>query len=226
MLLLFWDTFKCPRAFAMASACLSNRRCLRQLPPIPLERNPVPAGTSEPPVWGAAEWSHPDLFRFPRFVPICVSCFARGRCRRGRSEIPHFCSKLLQKRPCPLGEAEKSEEKGEKCIEKGEKCVEKGEKCVEKGENHSDPISTPTPLGTSPNLCLLFSGMLWGPKWLHTHTFFKFGNYSRPDNYYITWIYCSGINYWITLHLFCVPQLINNYITHWCSHPRVVHRCI
>ena len=39
-------------------------------------------------------------------------------------------------------------------------------------------------------------------------------------------LYCSGINYLITLHLFCVPQLINNYITRWCSHPRVVHRCI
>ena len=23
-----------------------------------------------------------------------------------------------------------------------------------------------------------------------------------------------------------MPQLIKNYITRWCSHPRVVHRCI
>ena len=37
--------------------------------------------------------------------------------------------------PCPLGEAEKSEEKGERC-------VKKGEKCAKKGENHSDPIYT------------------------------------------------------------------------------------
>ena len=51
-------------------------------------------------------------------------------------------------------------------------------------------------------------------------------DYSRPDNYYITWMYSSGINYWIALHVFCVPQLISNYITRWCSHPRVVHRCM
>ena len=44
--------------------------------------------------------------------------------------------------PFPLGEAEKSEEKGEKCVKKGERCVKKGERCVKKGENHSDPIYT------------------------------------------------------------------------------------
>ena len=43
--------------------------------------------------------------------------------------------------PCPLGEAEKSEEKGEKSVEKG-KNRKKGEKCVKKGESHSDPIYT------------------------------------------------------------------------------------
>ena len=37
--------------------------------------------------------------------------------------------------PCPLGEAEKSEEKGEKCIKKGKSAQQK------KG-NHSDPIYT------------------------------------------------------------------------------------
>ena len=37
----------------------------------------------------------------------------QGRCRRGRSEIPHFCSKL-QSFPCPLGEDQKSEEKRRK----------------------------------------------------------------------------------------------------------------
>ena len=52
--------------------------------------------------------------------------FARGRCRRGRSEIPHFCSKLLQKCPCPLGEAEKSEEKGEDASKKGKDASKKG----------------------------------------------------------------------------------------------------
>ena len=68
--------------------------------------------------------------------------FARGRCRRGRSEIPHFCSKLLLVALVLLGEAEKSEEKGGKCVKKGEKCEEKGGKCVKIGENHSDPIYT------------------------------------------------------------------------------------
>ena len=28
-------------------------------------------------------------------APVMLGSFARGRCRRGRSEIPHFCSKLL-----------------------------------------------------------------------------------------------------------------------------------
>ena len=61
-------------------------------------------------------WDHPKLLRkFPSFSQnnflsggypnhstsvflrflIISGSFARGRCRRGRSEIPHFCSKLL-----------------------------------------------------------------------------------------------------------------------------------
>ena len=37
--------------------------------------------------------------------------------------------------PCPLGEEEKNEEKGEKCLNKGEDCVKKGENCVKKGKS-------------------------------------------------------------------------------------------
>ena len=88
-----------------------------------------------------------------------------------------------------------------------------------------------------PNLSLhVLSGLLWRKfQNFISASFWGLGRpksdreahiYSRPDNYYITWICCSGINYGIALHLFCVPQLINNYITRWCSHPRVVHRCI
>ena len=50
-------------------------------------------------------------------------------------KFPIFAVNLLLFALVPLGEAEKSEEKGEKC-------VEKGEKCVKNGGNHSDPIYT------------------------------------------------------------------------------------
>ena len=54
-------------------------------------------------------------------VPTSGS-FARGRCRRGRSEIPHFCSKLLlfalvlweKKRQAKKNGKKKSEKKSEK----------------------------------------------------------------------------------------------------------------
>ena len=64
-----------------------------------IARYVLPPPLSEPPV-RSGEGDRPDLFRFPRFLPICSDLrssgsFARGRCRRGRSEIPHFCSKLL-----------------------------------------------------------------------------------------------------------------------------------
>ena len=83
----------------------------------------------------------------PRLLPqVTLSrSFARGRCRRGRSEIPHFCSKLL------LFALVLYKGEAEKCEEKGEKCEEKGEKCVKKGENHSDPIYT-NPIKNLPTL--------------------------------------------------------------------------
>ena len=67
------------------------------------------------------------LLRFPLFswFPQKSGSFARGRCRRGRSEIPHFCSKLLL---FALVRYEKQRE----CVEKGEKCVEKGQKMRKK----------------------------------------------------------------------------------------------
>ena len=61
--------------------------------------------------------------RFPFY--LASGSFARGRCRRGQSEIPHFCSKLLLFALVLYKEVEKSGEKGEKCVKKGEKCVTK-----------------------------------------------------------------------------------------------------
>ena len=61
-------------------------------------------------------------FTAPRFSES--GSFARGRCRQGRSEIPHFCSKLQsfplssrsipEKRRKKLRKAKKSEEKQKK----------------------------------------------------------------------------------------------------------------
>ena len=69
----------------------------------------------------------------------------RGRCRRGRSEIPHFPSKLQSLALVPEEEA-KNEEKRRKAKknEKNEKAKknEKKKKNEEKRENSSDPIYT------------------------------------------------------------------------------------
>ena len=77
--------------------------------------------------------------------------FARGRYRRGRSEIPIFavnCCCL----PLSFRRSREKRRKRGKCVKKGEKCVEKGEKCVEKGENRSDPIYT-NPIKNLPSFC-------------------------------------------------------------------------
>ena len=72
---------------------------------------------------------------FCRFLPFPRSgSFARGRCRQGRSETPHFCSKLL------LPALVLSEKKRK--TKKSEEKRRKAKKCVKKGENHSDPIYT------------------------------------------------------------------------------------
>ena len=72
--------------------------------------------------------------------------FARGGCRRGRSEIPHFCSKLLlfalssRRTTEKRGKTKKSEEKRRKTRKKNEKT----------GKIPPTP-SAPTPLRASQN---------------------------------------------------------------------------
>ena len=63
----------------------------------------------------------------------------RGRCRRGRSEIPHFPSKLQSFAIVP-GETKKSEENRRKAKKNEEK--RKSEENRKKWENSSDPIYT------------------------------------------------------------------------------------
>ena len=72
----------------------------------------------------------------------------RGRCRRGRSEIPHFSSKLQLFAPCSsikCKKAKKSANKGEIPHQKSE---EKRQKAYKKGRLPPAP-STPTPLRIS-----------------------------------------------------------------------------
>ena len=72
----------------------------------------------------------------------------RGRCRRGRSEIPHFSSKLQLFAPCSRikrKKAKKSAKKGEIPAKKGEIPAKKAKK---KGRLPPAP-STPTRLRTS-----------------------------------------------------------------------------
>ena len=57
--------------------------------------------------------------------------FARGRCRRGRSEIPLFCSKFCCCLPLSLGEEEKSEEKRKKA----KKCAKKRKMRKKRGKS-------------------------------------------------------------------------------------------
>ena len=91
-----------------------------------------------------------------RFGPFSSGSFARGRYRRGRSEIPHFCSKLQS---FPLSsrrisekrrKTKKSEEK-EKKTKKRRKTKKKRKK---KGKIPPTPF-TPTPLRTPQSVPVL-----------------------------------------------------------------------
>ena len=90
--------------------------------------------------------------------------FARGRCRRGRSDIPHFCSKLLLFAlvgRLVLWEKQRKflkRRKRGKMHKKREKCAKKGGKCVKKRESHSDPIYT-NPIKNLPIRGLSGSGL-------------------------------------------------------------------
>ena len=94
---------------------------------------------------------------------------ARGRCRRGRSEIPHFCSKLQS---FPLSsrrkrrKAKKNKEKRRKTKknEKNEK-AKKNEKKRKKGKIPPTP-STPTPLRTSQKKVSQKSRKVWEKSFL------------------------------------------------------------
>ena len=128
----------------------------------------ISSGKSQP-YWGCGPRAKPPPKWAFAFVSLAVSSltrvsvpcarvnsgsFARGRCRWGRSEISHFCSKLLLFALVHLGEEEKSEENEEKRKKKNEKMRKKNKKCVKKGENHSDPIYT-NPIKNLPiNPCL------------------------------------------------------------------------
>ena len=81
----------------------------------------------------------------------------RGRCRRGRSEIPHFSCKLQLFAPCSRIKRKKSEEKrkkrGDSRRKRGDSRRKRGDsrqKAKKKGRFPPAP-STPTPLRTSQN---------------------------------------------------------------------------
>ena len=73
-----------------------------------------------------------------------LGSFARGRCRRGRSEIPIFAVNCC----CLPLSFRRSREKRRKRGKMRKKRVKKWEKCVKKGKITLTP-STPTPLRTS-----------------------------------------------------------------------------
>ena len=77
------------------------------------------------------------------FVCICFSGSSqRGRCRRGRIEIPHFSSKLQLCAPCSRirrKKAKKSAKRGDSRKKERRKAPKKSE---EKGEIPSSPIYT------------------------------------------------------------------------------------
>ena len=74
--------------------------------------------------------------------------FARGRCRRGRSEIPHFCSKLLLFALVLQEKQRKAKKKGKMRKKKGKMRRKRGKMRKKKGKITPTP-STPTPLRTS-----------------------------------------------------------------------------
>ena len=69
-------------------------------------------------------------------LPHISGSFARGRCRRSRSEIPRFCSKL-QLFALVLCESKRKAKKSEEKPQKSEEAKKK-----KKWENSSDPIYT------------------------------------------------------------------------------------
>ena len=86
-------------------------------------------------------------------VPICpyrsnLGSSERGRCRRGRSEIPHFSSKL-QLFALVLKSEEKRRKKEEKKRKKTEETRRKTKKIQRKNGKIPPTPSTPTPLRTS-----------------------------------------------------------------------------
>ena len=86
-----------------------------------------------------------------KFHPQNPGSFARGRCRRGRSEIPHFCSKFCCCLPLSFKRRREKRRKTKKRKTKKMQKKKKTKKCVKKGENHSDPIYT-NPIKNLPNL--------------------------------------------------------------------------
>ena len=86
----------------------------------------------------------------------------RGRCRRGRSEIPHFSSKLQLFAPC----SRIKRKKAKKRAKKGDSRQKKGDsrKSEEKGEIPSSPIYT-NPLKNLPNVADLQGCPLPGIKY-------------------------------------------------------------
>ena len=63
----------------------------------------------------------PDVFRWGKGLPHegVSGSFARGRCRRGRSEIPHSCSKLLLFALVLQEKQRKAKKKGKNAQKKG-----------------------------------------------------------------------------------------------------------
>ena len=87
--------------------------------------------------FGTLAWFSGDM------PPKCGSLqesgsFARGRCRRGRSEIPHFCSNLQS---FPLS-SRRIPEKRRRTKRSEEKREKKRRKTKKDEENSSDPIYT------------------------------------------------------------------------------------
>ena len=93
--------------------------------------------------------------------------FQRGRCRRGRSETPHFSSKLQLFAPCCSRiKRKKSEEKREKRGNSRKKAKKSAKKAKKKGRFPPAP-STPTPLRTSQKVPSLVRLPSWPAGWHH-----------------------------------------------------------
>ena len=116
----------------------------------------------------AAKLPNSDLNFAVDFPPVFQGSgsSARGRCRRGRSEIPHFCSKLQlfalvkneekrrtkKEKRRKAKKSEEREEKRKKTKKRKRKRKQKSEeKRKKKRESSSDPIYT-NPIKNLPNL--------------------------------------------------------------------------